>query len=210
MKLSIFGATGKTGQHLVRKALERGHEVIALARTPSKLTIQHEDLTIVQGDVRSADVVAFVINGTDGVINAIGPTPNSPGDLMEKAAENIISGMQKHGVERLIWSTGAGVKAPQDEPTFMHKAISFLLKLVSKDVLENSLRGAEIVQNSNRKWTIARAPMLTDEPGNRNFYVGYVGSEMGRALSRENFADFMLDLVEGDDWDHEMPAASEK
>ena len=210
MKLSIFGATGKTGQHLVRKALERGHEVIALVRTPSKMSIQHQDLTLVQGDVRSAEVVSFVIKEADGVINAIGPTPNSPGDLMEKAAENIVSGMQKHAVERLIWSTGAGVEAPQDEPTFMHKAIGFLLKLVSKDVLENSLRGAEIIRNSDLKWTIARAPMLTDEPGNGNYYVGYVSSEMGRALSRENFADFMLDLFEGDDWIGEMPAASDR
>ena len=210
MKLSIFGGTGKTGQHLVRKALERGHEVIALARTPSKLTIQHQDLTVVEGDVRNPETVDFVIQNADGVINAIGPTPNSPDDLMEKAAENIVSAMKEHGVERLIWSTGAGVKAPQDEPTFMHKAITFLLKLVSSDVLENSLRGAEIVQNSDLKWTIARAPMLTDEPGSGNFYVGFVSSEMGRALSRENFADFMLDLVEGDDWVHEMPASSDK
>lgn len=210
MKLSIFGATGKTGQILVRKALERGHEVMALARTPSKMTFQHQDLTIIQGDVRSADVVAFAIEDADGVINAIGPTPNSPDDLMKKAAENIVSGMKEHGVQRLIWSTGAGVESLQDEPTFMHKAISFLLKIVSKDVLENSLRGAEIVQNSNLKWTIARAPMLTNEPGNRDFYVGYVGSEMGRALSRENFADFMLDLVESDDWVYEMPAASDR
>ena len=210
MKLTIFGATGKTGQHLVRKALERGHEVIALARTPTKLTIQHEDLTIVQGDVRSDDVVAFAIQDADGVVSAIGPTPNSPSDLMEKAAENIIAGMKKHDVKRLVWSTGAGVEAPQDEPTFMHKAISFLLKLVSKDVLENSLRGAEIVQNSDLKWTIARAPMLTDERESGNFYIGYVGSEMGRALSRENFADFMLDLVEGDEWVFELPAASDR
>lgn len=210
MRLAIFGATGKTGHHLVRKALERGHEVTGLARTPSKLTIQHQDLTIVQGDVRFADVVSFVIKDADGVISAIGPTPNSPEDLMARAAENIISAMREHGVERLIWSTGAGVQAEKDQPTFMHKAINFLLKTFSRSVLENSKRGAELVQNRDLKWTIARAPMLTDQPGSNNFYVGYVGPEMGRTLSRENFADFMLDLAESDDWLRQMPAASDR
>lgn len=31
MKLTIFGATGRTGQHLVKKALEAGHEVTGCA-----------------------------------------------------------------------------------------------------------------------------------------------------------------------------------
>ena len=40
MKLAVLGATGRTGQHLVRQALEQGHEVAVLARTPTKLTFQ--------------------------------------------------------------------------------------------------------------------------------------------------------------------------
>ena len=209
VKITIFGSTGGTGQHLVRKALERGDEVIAFARTPSKLDIQHNNLTLIEGDAHDSEAVAFAIRDADAVISAIGPAPGAPEDLMQKAAENIISGMQKHGVKRLIWSTGAGVEAPEDEPTFMHKAISFLLKLISKDVLENSLRGAEIIQNSDLDWTIARAPMLTDEGRRQGYHASFVGSEMGRTLSRENYAEFMLDLAEGNSWVQQMPAASD-
>ncbi len=210
MKITIFGSTGGTGQHIVRKALERGHQAVAFARTPSKLEVQHCDLTVVEGDVQDPKQVAAAIQGADAVINAIGPTPGSPDGLMEKAAENIVAGMQEHGVNRLIWSTGAGVEAPQDEPTFMHKAISFLLKLLSKDVLENSLRGAEIIKNSDLDWTIARAPMLTDQARAAGYKASFVGPEMGRTLSRENFAEFMLDLAESSEWVRQMPAASDK
>ena len=210
MKLTIFGATGGTGKQLVQRALQRGHVVVAYARTPSKLNIQHQNLQIVEGDIRDGEQVARAIEGVDGVISALGPGPNSPDDLMERAAENIVSGMKKHGVERLIWSTGAGVRVPQDEPTLMHKAFNFLLKLISPKVLENAMKGVELVQNSDLKWTIARAPMLTDEAQPSNYYIGYVGPELGRGLSRVNYARFMLDLVEGGDWVREMPAASDK
>ena len=210
MKLTIFGATGGTGKYLVRLALEHDHEVVAFTRTPSKLNIQHHNLRMVEGDIQDKEQVTRAIEGADGVISAIGPSPNSPDDLMERAARNILSGMRTHGVKRLIWSTGAGVRAPQDEPTLMHKAFGVLLMLISPKVLENSEKGAQVVQNSDLHWTIARAPMLTDEDKPGNYYVGYVGSELGRALSRVNYARFMLDLVEGEEWVREMPAASDR
>jgi len=210
MNITIFGSTGGTGKRLVQKALQRGHQVVAYARTPRKLDIEHHNFRIVKGDIQDQERVADAIEGANGVINAIGPTPNSPDDLMEIAAKNIVHGMKIHDVERLIWSTGAGVRAPQDEPTLMHKAFGFLLKLISPKVLENSRKGVELVKNSDLRWTIARAPMLTDDSEPGDYYVGYVGSELGRALSRENYAKFMLDLVEGDDWVQDMPAASNK
>ena len=37
MKLIVFGATGKTGRHGWRRALVRGHDVTAFARSAGKL-----------------------------------------------------------------------------------------------------------------------------------------------------------------------------
>ena len=61
-----------------------------------------------------------------------------------------------------------------------------------------------------RVWVVARGPMLTDEPGSGKYRAGYVNSEMGRTLSRENFADFMLKQIESDEWLHKMPAVSDR
>jgi putative NADH-flavin reductase len=209
MKLTIFGASGRTGQHLVRKALEHEHEVIAFVRTPAKVETRHPNLEIIQGDVRDQQAVEDAIKGADGVICAIAPTPSSPEDMMAAAAENIIAGMKQHGVKRLIWSVGAGVRAPQDDPTLAQKVIEFLLKLVARKVYENALCGAELIQSSKLDWTIARAPMLTDKHSPQGYHVSFVGSNMGNSLSRENFAKFMLDLAESDDWLQKMPAASD-
>ena len=40
MRIAVIGSTGRTGRLLVAQALDRGHEVIALARTPER----HADL----------------------------------------------------------------------------------------------------------------------------------------------------------------------
>ena len=37
MKVIVFGATGKTGLHVCRQALEQGHQVTAFTRSVSKI-----------------------------------------------------------------------------------------------------------------------------------------------------------------------------
>lgn len=47
MKLAVLGATGPSGQEIVKDALERGHQVVALVRSPEKLCeIKHENLQV--------------------------------------------------------------------------------------------------------------------------------------------------------------------
>ena len=48
--VSVARQTGPLGQQIVAQALERGHEVTALARNPARLTIAHANLRVVQGD----------------------------------------------------------------------------------------------------------------------------------------------------------------
>ena len=53
MKLTIFGASGKAGKQLIEQALGTDDEVLAFVRNPSKLTIRHERLSIMQGELQS-------------------------------------------------------------------------------------------------------------------------------------------------------------
>ena len=78
MKLVIFGAAGRTGRHLVQQALTAGHEAVAFVRTPAKLSLQHERLTVVQGDVTDTAAVARATDGADAVLNVLGQASNTP------------------------------------------------------------------------------------------------------------------------------------
>lgn len=60
MTLAILGATGRTGGHALRLALDAGHHVRVLARDPSKLTETHDRLELVQGDATGREDCARV------------------------------------------------------------------------------------------------------------------------------------------------------
>ena len=51
MKVIVFGATGKTGLHVCRQALEQGHQVTAFTRSVSKIDGLAPDLQVAQGEV---------------------------------------------------------------------------------------------------------------------------------------------------------------
>ena len=46
MKVIVFGATGKTGQHLLRAALAQGHKVTAFGRSVERIDIDDPALAV--------------------------------------------------------------------------------------------------------------------------------------------------------------------
>ena len=64
MKIAIFGGTGRVGNEVLNQALAAGHEVVALVRSPEKLTVE-DKLTIIKGNVTDVEAVARTISGAD-------------------------------------------------------------------------------------------------------------------------------------------------
>ena len=193
--IALFGATGRTGRHLLRLALDAGYHVRVLARSTAKLDIKDARLTVLAGNVRDLDQVRATIAGVDAVISVLGPTENKPTFDVSHGTENIVRVMDETGVRRLIVSIGAGVRDPQDTPTLMDRAIVALLKLFSGWVYKDMKRTAEIVRESSLDWTIVRIPMLTDDPPTGQVQSGYLGRGVGIRISRQDMARFMLEQV---------------
>lgn len=209
MKLVIFGATGRTGIPLVEQALAAGHEVTAFARTPSKLGIQHERLSVAQGDVLNADDVALAIPAdADAVISVLSPVKGSPDDLLPRAVDNILAAMNLKGIKRLVYMTGAGVSFPEDQPGLFDRVIKFALKTTAGKVLEQSEQAVRKVQNSDRDWTVVRAPMLTNAEHTGDYRVGWVGVNTGPRLARADAADFILKQTTDDSYIGKAPVVS--
>lgn len=208
MKIIVFGASGGTGVEIVQQALAAGHTVTAFVRDPARLAVKSANLQVVQGDATDAAAVERALAGQEAVISALGPSrPPTPG-MMETAAKNIVAGMKKHGLRRLVSTTGAGVRDPQDRPKLVDHVMKALLSLMAGAVLRDSAANVEVIRASDLDWTIVRFPRLMDGPRTGKYRAGYVGQDSGTQLSRADGADFVLkELVEGK-YLRQMPVVS--
>ena len=109
MKLVIFGATGKTGQHVWRRALEHDHEVTAFTRSVDQIDPGDSNVRVVRGDVMDAESVAAAVAGHDAVIVALGSNGLRDKATLAAGTRNVVGGMARHRVERLVVLSAAGV-----------------------------------------------------------------------------------------------------
>ena len=202
MKVAIFGASGQTGLFLVEHALFQGHTVTAFVRTPQIFPMRHDDLSVVEGDVRSRDKVAEAIEGADAVLCVIGTRlRDAPPRICSAATENIIAGMKQHGVRRLITVTGAGSGDSKQRTGFFERAV--MKVFVSLDDKE---RQEDLIKESGLDWVIVRPPLLTNDPHTGEYKVGPdVRPGIAGKLARADLVDFMLEQLISDDYLHQTP-----
>ena len=208
MKIVVFGASRGVGLNVVEQALQAGHTVAAFVRTPAKFTIQHPNLTVFQGNSMDAAAVEKAIVGQEAVVSALGPVrPPVPG-MMETSMKNIVAGMKKHGVRRLISTTGAGVRQPEDQLNLADHVIGFLLNLLAKSVVLDSAANVKVIQESDLDWTIVRFPRLMDGAHTGKYRVGYVNRDSSTQFSRADGADFILKELTEKKWLRKLPLVS--
>lgn len=204
MKIAVFGGTGRTGIPLLEKALDRGFEIKALVRSPSKLTSTGQKLEIIKGDVLNEEDVKKTIEGTDAVVSVLGPAKGSPESLMKDAAEIITRGMKEKGIERIVWLTGAGVMDGRDEKAISRTVIRGVMKIMAGKVLSYSEDAYRIVTKAGLEYTVPRAPMLSEDPSKGALEAGYTPPKP-KPVSREDVATFILDVLEEGKFKKESP-----
>ena len=73
MEYFITGATGFVGGHVARQLLADGHEVVALARTPSTATdLEAAGARVVEGDITDRESMHESMTGVDGLFHVAG------------------------------------------------------------------------------------------------------------------------------------------
>lgn len=207
-RIALFGGTGKTGKEFLQKALENEYHIKVLARSPEKVDTQSPHLEVIKGDVLNPATVNATVAGTDIAVSLFGHVKGSPKWLQSDGTSNILSAMLDHGVEKIISLSGGGLPFHKDEPKFADKAIRLIMKVAVPKVLNDAIRHAEILKDSDRKWVIVRGPRLTEEPEKGNYRVGWVGVNASTSIGRADLADFILKQVEEDTYIYKMPFIS--
>ncbi|XP_078405536.1 uncharacterized protein LOC144684767 [Cetorhinus maximus] len=209
-KLLMLGATGQTGQFLVRQALEQGHVVRAAVRTPSKLTIQHESLTVVKANIFSANNLLGHFNEQDAIMSCL-EFPIRLFSGVTSSAESIkaiVAAMRQAQVTRIITMSSWYTKPQTSHQDSWVLRWFFLLvihkALINMHEIENYL--SKECQDLN--WTVVRPPGLLNAPKTDKellIHEGYYVPDpdeipVANSVAPGDAARFMLSLLKGDPW----------
>lgn len=203
LKIAVFGATGGTGKEIVSQALAAGHEVTVLVRDPARLSVKHDKLYLVIGDVLNPEKVEEALAGSEAVCCSLGNTPNNPDFVVSDGTHHIIEGMQKQGIRRLIVVSALGVGDSQDQ---VSRTFKMMMKTVLRKAYEDKERQEQLVRESNLDWVIVRPGGLTNGPATGEYQVGLDPSIGGGQVSRADVAAFVLQQLTDDTFLRQTPA----
>lgn len=196
-RLALFGASGGTGVHLIPLLLERGFEVRAMVRHPSSISLEHERLEVVPGDLLDPTATGNAIAGTDAVISLAGPRKLGPTRIYSEGGRNLIAGMRSSGVKRGVFVTALGTSREFRMPP----VLGFLAKNVVGWFLRHGWRdGArfegELVR-TDLDWTVLRPPALNHLPPRGRYRRG-LGEHLRSPfrLSRADLARAVVDQLD--------------
>ncbi|MDE0678442.1 MAG: NAD(P)H-binding protein [Acidimicrobiales bacterium] len=190
MRVIIFGATGKTGRHAVRRALDDGHETTAFGRSVERLDAE-DRLTLARGDVFDAEVVADAVDGHDAVIVCLGSANLKDRTTLTSGTQNIVDAVDRHGVERLVVVSAAGVGDSWAQNPVSSK---LMFKTMLRNVFADHQSQEEAVRRSNTNWTIVRPAVLSDKLERRS--VTASNSSPTKRIHRAALAGFLVDQLD--------------
>jgi len=107
MELTILGASGATGRQLTLQALQRGHTVTAIARTPDRITVADTPRLIrVAADVRDPDSIAAALAGRKIILSGLGVTGGDKPGALTAGARAVVAAQPQHAIWLGAYGTG--------------------------------------------------------------------------------------------------------
>lgn len=204
MKVCVFGATGATGMLVTKMLLDNGHQVTAYVRKQSKMTIRHESLKVVQGEINDTKSVAENLAGIDAVVSCLGSNTTKKSAQLESMAINIGKAMKLAGVERIIYMATAGI---EDEFKGLFK---FFIRIVLGNVIDDHKKASEFYKSQGFNYTIIRPLQLKDGEPSGVYHEAFSGLPSSKkAISRSNVAMVIVKAVEDSNYHKTSVSLSE-
>ena len=184
MNILIAGATGKTGQQVVKYLSKQGHTPTALVRDGSDTSTLPEGTDTRKGDL--TDLPHNACHGMDAVIFAAGSGSSTGPEMTEKVdrdgAQALVDRAKQAGVTRFVMLSSIG--ADQSDPE--GDLAQYLKAKHDAD---------EYLKSSGLTYGILRPVALTDDdPRGSDVILGDAGDKTAKA-SRANVAFILADAA---------------
>jgi putative NADH-flavin reductase len=212
MKLVIFGATGFSGQVILKLALSKGFQVTVLVRNKSAITIQNENLTVIQGNVLDSNDVKKALEHQDAVIQCLGvggKGDGKPTTFISDATKIIVEEMEKQQIKRLIAMSNVGAgNSLAFQPWFFTKIILPYFMKWLKVIIDDKNRMEPIIMNSELDWTIVRCPNIVDKTPKDNIHATLDGKGLKLAVTLDDMAEFIINQITDNAYSRQAPSIS--
>lgn len=233
-KALVLGASGATGQLLVKILLEKGVEVIAIVRNANSLTnidSSHPSLQIVEAEISKIpnNDLAQHLEECEVVLSCLGHNLTFKGmfghpkrlvtDAILKVAKTIETINANHRIKIILMNTtGNSNRDIPEKPPYSQRLVISLLRLLLPPHVDNEKAAdflrLEVGQNNNSiEWVAVRPDGLVNEGqiSQYNINVSPIRNAIFDAgsVSRVNVADFMSELAVNSElwseWKGQMP-----
>ncbi len=239
MTVLIVGGTGATGRLLVKHMIGLGLEVMAIVRSPDKLSEElqgNEQLRVVVANILDIpdSELADLLRGCDAVVSCLGHNLSfqgifgQPHKLVTQAVRRLCLAIQANRPERpirfiLMNTAGNSNRDIPEQLSFKEQCVMSLIRLLIPPQSDNEcaadfLRTQIPHDDTSIEWVVVRPDNLTNDLVESVYKV--VPSPIRSAIfdpgktSRINVAHFMAELITDDDiwgkWRGEMPVIYNK
>lgn len=120
MQVLVIGGTGTLGRQIARRALDQGHEVRCMVRTPRKAPfLQEWGCELTRGDLLNPASLDYALDGVDAVIDAATSRPDDPRSVYETDWDgklNLLRACERAGVKRFVFLSLLNAEQHRDVP----------------------------------------------------------------------------------------------
>lgn len=207
MTITVFGASGAIGRLLIKQALDKGLNVRAFVRNPSKFDLTHQNLVVIQGELRDFDKIRQAVSGVDAVISTLGPPLKrtyKDFSILE-GHKNIVKSMEHENIKRFITIATPSVKSTEDKPALITKMPSIMARLFFPSAYKEIVQVGLVVQASQLDWTIVRFIAPNNKIQSGKIKVSYGDTKLGFGISRADIADFVVNQIQEKQYIRSMP-----
>ncbi|WP_067669277.1 NAD(P)-dependent oxidoreductase [Nocardia miyunensis] len=201
MRITVFGANGRTGRLLTAQALAAGHQVTAVTRQPKSFPLHHDRLEVIRADVLDPVTVDVAVTQRDAVLSTLGVPPRKePISTYSAGTANIVAAMQRHRVRRLAVVSSSGVDPhPYTDGgiLFNRVLLPYVTRVLGKTLYHDMRRMETLIRATDLDWTIVRPNGLYHLPTVTDYTV-VEGHADGRFTARADLAASLLAVLDDD------------
>lgn len=212
MKVVIFGASGFSGQAILKKALSQNHQVSILVRNKSSISIRDKNLTIMEGNVMDRKTVSELLENQDAVIQCLGvggKGNGKPSTFISDATKIIIEEMEKQEIKRFIAMSNVGAgNSIAFQPWLFNKFILPYFMKWLKVIIDDKNRMEPLIMNSQLDWTIVRCPNIEDKTSKGSCHATLDGKGLKLSITLDDMAIFMVQQLTDLGFSKQAPSIS--